>query len=893
MKINQKRLGWVVALCAATVSGCSGGTPPISLVEDDAGALPDAHVVDPGTDAGPPRECATGCFVDGVCFRDGAVNPANPCEVCDTAFSQSAFADNDGASCDDGAFCTVGDSCSRGVCLGPTARSCDDGVACTSGDRCDESADSCVPGAPSCAGGLTCDLGTGSCSSDCSGCAIGGVCYVDGDRNPANPCEICDASRSGSAWTSNDGARCDDGAFCTVGDSCRAGSCVGAPRDCDDGVACSGLEVCSEVSDRCLPGTTECAAGTVCAPETDSCEASCLGCSIGGVCYAAGDANPMNSCEVCSPARSRATWSANDGLRCDDGLFCTENDVCSAGVCRGAARSCGDGVACNGVEACDEAANECARGASACPAGLLCSPASDSCVDGCAGCSIGGVCYAAGTENPLNGCEICRPSQSRAGWSPNDGAICEDGSFCTVDDTCSARACISGTARSCDDGVACNGAESCDEGADSCAAGSSTCAATEECDPATDSCVACSGCSIGGVCFADGEVNPFNECERCDVGTSPSAWSPRDGAVCDDGAFCTTGDTCSAGACVGSALDCDDGVSCNGVETCSNLAGACVPGGSTCTGFEVCDPDTDSCVDSCGGCTIDGSCFAVGAANPANPCEVCGAAGDTAWSSDFGATCDDGVACTTGDVCTVAGCAGAAVVCDDGIACNGMESCEASSGLCGDGTPTCAPDETCNESLDLCEPTCAGCAVFGSCFADGDPNPGNPCEICDVTVSRSSFSPNDGASCSDGSLCTTGDTCAASLCEGTPVVCDDGVSCNGAELCDGDTGSCVAGVTTCPAETTCDLATDTCLCDGCYIDGHCLPVGTVNRADRCSTCAAVGDTDWTPTPDGGSCDDELSCTDGDVCTAGVCAGTDTCPDGTSCDPVGGLCLPPE
>ena len=110
MIFDKTRWAYVAAACvAASLGACGGEPPPINLVDDDAGALPDAHVV---------VDC-TGCLVDGVCYDRGAANPSNPCEFCDVATSRTSFAPHVGASCDDGLFCTVSDACSsRGVCLG-------------------------------------------------------------------------------------------------------------------------------------------------------------------------------------------------------------------------------------------------------------------------------------------------------------------------------------------------------------------------------------------------------------------------------------------------------------------------------------------------------------------------------------------------------------------------------------------------------------------------------------------------------------------------------------------------------------------------------------------------------------------------------------------------------
>jgi hypothetical protein len=61
---------------------------------------------------------------------------------------------------------------------------------------------------------------------------------------------------------------------------------------------------------------------------------------------------------VCDSSGCRPVARA-DGARCDDGLYCTVDDACTAGVCEGTARSC-DGVvdACT-TASCDEAGDTC------------------------------------------------------------------------------------------------------------------------------------------------------------------------------------------------------------------------------------------------------------------------------------------------------------------------------------------------------------------------------------------------------------------------------------------------------------------------------------------------------------------------------------------------------
>lgn len=686
-------------------SGISGD----AAIVVDAFAGHDAFVATP--DSGGPS-CA-GCAIGGTCFTAGSRNPAQGCQICDPTRSATDWSANDGATCDDGAFCTVGDTCSAGTCHAGTARTCGDGVSCNGDETCDESANACVAGSSRCTSGALCDLATDACVSTatCAGCAIGDSCVASGARNSLNPCEVCRPASSRTAWSSDDGASCDDGSFCTVGDTCSASSCSGTPRTCADAVACNGIETCDESADLCVAGTSTCADGAVCDQASDRCVSTCTGCTIGGVCVPEGTPNPVNPCEVCAMARAADAWSANDGATCDDGAYCTVGDTCAARSCVGSARSCDDGVACDGVEVCDEVVDSCIPGVSTCDAPTFCEPATDSCVAHCDECSIGGTCFADGVRNPLNPCEICDISIAADSWSPNDGQTCDDGQFCTIDDTCSAGLCVGGGALDCSDGIACTGVETCDEDVDACVEGVRTCDEGFYCDIGTDSCrILCTGgCTIADACFAAGVRNALNPCEVCDPAANDMNWSPNDGASCDDGSFCTVSDVCTGSVCgAGTPRDCSDGIVCDGVETCDEAADDCVSPGSTCGPDGVCDVATDTCTYDCtGGCVIGGVCMADGTVNPLNPCEICVVFYDaTGWSANDGSSCDDGLFCTVSDVCTGSVCTGGAPLdCSDGIACNGVETCDEGAAACAPGTSTCdAATETCDMATDTCVP---------------------------------------------------------------------------------------------------------------------------------------------------------------------------------------------
>jgi len=81
----------------------------------------------------------------------------------------------------------------------------------------------------------------------------------------------------------------------------------------------------------------------------------------------------------------------------------------------------------------------------------------------CDGCFIDFVCRPAGEVSPDNVCAVCDPENDPIGWSPAPGdTACDDGLFCNGADTCLDGACDRHA------GDPCASAGNCDEDADAC-----------------------------------------------------------------------------------------------------------------------------------------------------------------------------------------------------------------------------------------------------------------------------------------------------------------------------------------------------------------------------------------------------------------------------------------
>jgi hypothetical protein len=144
-----------------------------------------------------------------------------------------------------------------------------------------------------------------------------------------------------------------------------------------------------------------------------------------------------------------------DGVSCDDGVFCTISDTCLAGTCTGGpANDCGMAPGQCTEITCDEQSQTCSAAPSA--NGATCQDPNDLCLQGstCSnGLCIGGTqndcfffpvpsdCHVA-TCNAMNGmCEAVVGNEGQPCNDPND--------LCTVNKTCATGVCVGGDPKNC------------------------------------------------------------------------------------------------------------------------------------------------------------------------------------------------------------------------------------------------------------------------------------------------------------------------------------------------------------------------------------------------------------------------------------------------------------
>lgn len=205
---------------------------------------------------------------------------------------------------------------------------------------------------------------------------------------------------------------------------------------------------------------------------------------------------------------------------------------------------CDDEDACT-LDACDAALNACVN-PPACDDGIECTE--DACEDG--------ECVSVPMDSSCEDGDLCTDNRCTLGVGcefPNNDAPCDDGLFCTVDDTCSDGVCV-GTPRICDDAVACT-LDSCNEESDACdvAADNSQCGNGLFCD-GDETCDVFSGCVPGAAPDCSGLDDTCNLGACDEEGDVCAATPANEAGLCDDGDLCTENDACSSGVCAGTAI---------------------------------------------------------------------------------------------------------------------------------------------------------------------------------------------------------------------------------------------------------------------------------------------------------------------------------------------------
>jgi hypothetical protein len=473
---------------------------------------------------------------------------------------------------------------------------------------------------------------------------------------------------------------------------------------------------------------------------------------------------------------------------CDAEGNCIENFEPPTTECRAAIGDCDIAEFCTGSDA-DCPIDEFE------PPGEPCGSGYDDECDNPDSCNGAGVCLenyeppgtpcGDDTDEECNDPDTCNGAGACLSNLWPNGVSCDDGFFCTVDEFCTEGECGGGEDRDCSDGIPCT-TDTCNEDTDQC---------DNDLDPGF--------CLINGTCYTDGQLNPANDCYECNVALSTTMWSARPiDSLCGEpnDTECTDPDTCDgAGTCLpndeppgtpcgdDTDTDCDNPDTCDGEGTCAdNLE----PNGTTCDDGLYCNVD-EFCTDGeCGGGTDRDCSDGIGCTD-----DWCNEVSDVCVNDPNNANCDNGQWCDGNEICDPEqDCIvepGSVPDCNDGVSCTD-DSCDEVNDEC-DNDPNdahCDDGDWCN-GFETCDPVL-------------DCQPGTE-QDCD-----------DGLDCTDDSCDEVNDECVHDPNDG--LCPDDGLWCNGPEICDPEDPDPGLPVSGCghgpePCGGPCDEENDVCLCE--------------------------------------------------------------------------------
>ena len=377
-----------------------------------------------GACSGTVLDCSV---LDGPC-RAGACNPEDS-----TCYAEPA---PNGQLCDDGDECSFGESCNAGLCNGgidlcfcedqQDGTPCDDTQACTTYDACLEGdcvgvTKYCAPPEEECRV-AACDLTSGDCltvtAEDGAMCNDGDPC-TEGDLCTDGVCAGVDTC---FCHVNPEGTPCIDENPCTDGETCQGGECLGSPIDCTAENDICNVGACDAMAGTCVkqPRPT----GTACDDDDPCTELD--GCLLGSCSGTPVDCSGLDT--VCTQGTCEASTGAclptprPDGTPCDDDSPCSGHDDCTGGICGGEIALCGACGALTAGEACDD--GDPCTGPGVCVADgdlLLCTAPPMDCSQLDDACVLG----------------TCSSATGECGTTArSDGAPCDDGLACTLQDGC-------------------------------------------------------------------------------------------------------------------------------------------------------------------------------------------------------------------------------------------------------------------------------------------------------------------------------------------------------------------------------------------------------------------------------------------------------------------------
>ncbi len=591
-----------------------------------------------------------------------------------------------------------------------------------------------------------------------------------------------------------------------------------------------------------------------------------------------------DGCDYTTTGNTQYTYgpimNKEDGIKCDDGLFCTTPDSCTAGACSGPARDC----SANDISEISTCSNN--------PDNIAYTW--DSRTSFTSSCDETNDLCTTGDETITHTCSIsqcdaeCEDSgdceNQCVGDILNSAGVCTDGCTCIyIHEDCGSYSgdYETGNSRWVDSGV---------------------CVEKEQIEKETRAyyCDSVLGCDYD-------VTNTFWEDTQ---NTQNKAY----GTPCDDGDLCTENDICDEGSCMGAPMDCSS-YDVTGIASCyntpdgidytwdyrANVPSQCVMGVCT-TGDETI---THTCsISNCGAqCESDSDCADKCVGDVLYTSGTCGLTTcDCSYSSTFDCDSLDGWYNTT-DVtnqsysdcqwrlrvvqeerdyyCATDGCDYTTtgntqytygpimnkedgIKCDDGLFCTTPDSCTA--GACSGPARDCSANDISEIS------TCSN----------------NPDNIAYTWDSRTSFT----SSCDEtNDLCTTGDetithTCSISQCD---AECEDSGDCE--NQCVGDilnsAGVCTDGCTCIYIHEDCgSYSGDYETGNSRWVDsGVCVEKEQIEKETRAYYCDSVlgcdydvTNTFWEDTQNtqnkayGTPCDDGDLCTENDICDEGSCMG---------------------